>query len=170
MVGSMFVVLGYTAVYQQAFTTLPIAIHAGGLPPSAYGLVMALNGSVIVIAWPLTSRLLASKNHSLVVAAGIMLTGAGFAVTALASSVLAYASAVSVWTLGEIAMAAASGPAGCAARPARRNPATAPRGAHALAHLRSSRRSGRARPTRPRASHPQPHQNQRHETASPVAR
>jgi len=47
MAGFMLVVLGHMAVYQQAFTTLAIAMHAGGLPPRAYGLVMALNGIVI---------------------------------------------------------------------------------------------------------------------------
>ncbi len=41
--------------------------------------------------------------------AGNVLTGTGFAVTALASSALAYAGAVCIWTLGEIAMAAVSG-------------------------------------------------------------
>jgi hypothetical protein len=41
------------AVCQQAFTTLPIAMHQRGLPPRAYGLVMALNGIVIVILQPL---------------------------------------------------------------------------------------------------------------------
>jgi Major Facilitator Superfamily len=48
--------LGYTAVYQQAFTTLPIAMHQRGLPPRAYGLVMALNGTVIVIIQPLAGQ------------------------------------------------------------------------------------------------------------------
>ena len=109
MAGFMLVILGYTAVYQQAFTTLPIAMHASGLPPRAYGLVMALNGIVIVIAWPLAGGWLAGRDHSLVVVAGNVLTGAGFAVTALASCALAYAGAVCIWTLGEIAMAAAGG-------------------------------------------------------------
>jgi MFS family permease len=48
--------LGYTTVYQQAFTTLPIAMHADGLQPRAYGLVTALNGIVTVILQPLAGR------------------------------------------------------------------------------------------------------------------
>jgi len=109
MAGCALVALGYMAVYQQAFTTLPIAMHAAGLPPPAYGLVMALNGIVIVIAQPLAGRWLAGRDHSLVVVAGNMLTSAGFAVTALASSTATYAGAVCIWTLGEIAIAAAGG-------------------------------------------------------------
>lgn len=107
MAGFALVILGYMAVYQQGFTTLPIAMHAAGLPLSAYGLVMALNGIVIVIAQPLAGRWLAGRDHSLVVVVGNVLTGAGFAITALASAVPAYAGAVCIWTLGEIAMAAA---------------------------------------------------------------
>jgi MFS family permease len=107
MAGFALAILGYTAVYQQAFTTLPIAMHAAGLPLCAYGLVLALNGIVIVIAQPLAGRWLARRDHSLVVVAGHVLTGAGFAVTALASAAPAYAGAVCIWTLGEIAMAAA---------------------------------------------------------------
>jgi MFS family permease len=102
MAGFMLVVLG-----QKAFTTLPIAMHADGLPPRAYGLVMALNGIVIVITQPLASRWLASRDHSLVIVAGTVLLGAGFAITALASTAPAYAGAVCIWTLGEIALAAA---------------------------------------------------------------
>lgn len=99
--------LGYMAVYQQAFTTLPIAMGERGLPPHAYGLVMAVNGIVIVTIQPLASRWLAGRDPSLIVVAGNVLTAAGFAATAAASTVVGYAGAVCVWTLGEIAMAAA---------------------------------------------------------------
>lgn len=109
MAGFALVVLGQMAVYQQAFTTLPIAMHAGGLPPRAYGLVMALDGLVIVIAQPLARRWLAGRDHSLVIVAGTVLIGAGFAVNALASTAPAYAGEVCIWTLGEIAMAAVGG-------------------------------------------------------------
>ncbi|MGE5291366.1 MAG: MFS transporter [Micromonosporaceae bacterium] len=107
MVAFALVALGCMTVYQQAFTTLPIAMHAGGLPPRAYGLVMAVNGIVIVTVQPLTGRWLADRDPGRVAAAGNALTGAGFAATALAFTVLGYAGAVCVWTLGEIAMATA---------------------------------------------------------------
>ncbi len=102
------VTLAYMAVYQQAFTTLPLTMHLGGLPPRAYGLVMALNGTLIVILQPLAGRWLAARDPSLVTIAGNLLTGAGFAATTLASTVPGYAGAACIWTLGEIAMATAS--------------------------------------------------------------
>jgi len=105
----MLVVLGQTAVYQQGFTTLPIAMHAAGLPPRDYGLVMALNGVVIVTVQPLASTRLGRRDQGLVIAAGTVLLGAGFTVTCLASSALGYAGAACIWTLGEIATAAAGG-------------------------------------------------------------
>src|SRR5262249_51182628 len=105
----MLVVLGQMIVYQQGFTTLPIAMHAAGLPPRAYGLVMALNGVVIVTVQPLASTRLGRRDQGLVIAAGTVLLGAGFTVTCLASSALGYAGAACIWTLGEIATAAAGG-------------------------------------------------------------
>src|SRR5215510_7275559 len=105
----MLVVLGQMIVYQQGFTTLSIAMHAAGLPPRAYGLVMALNGVVIVTVQPLASTRLGRRDQGLVIAAGTVLLGAGFTVTCLASSALGYAGAACIWTLGEIATAAAGG-------------------------------------------------------------
>ncbi len=109
MAGFMLVVLGQMVVYQQGFTTLPIAMHTAGLPPSGYGLVMALNGAVIVVVQPLAGAWLGRREQGLVIVAGNVLLGAGFAVTCLASSVLGYGGAVCIWTLGEIATAAAGG-------------------------------------------------------------
>ena len=107
MAAFMLVVLGQMAVYQQAFTTLPIAMRAAALPPRDYGLVMALNGIVIVVVQPLAGTWLGQRDHSLVIVAGTVLLGAGFAVTSLASSTLGYGGAAVIWTLGEIATAAA---------------------------------------------------------------
>ncbi len=52
-VGSVLVVFGYAFVYLQAYSTLPLAMGHAGLPPSAYGLAMAVNGLGIVIVQPL---------------------------------------------------------------------------------------------------------------------
>jgi len=118
MAGFLLVVLGQMAVYQQGFTTLPIAMHAAGLPPRGYGLVMALNGILIVIVQPLAGTWLGRRDQGLVIVAGTVLLGAGFAVTCLASSVLGYGGAVCIWTLGEIATAAAGGAVAAALAPA----------------------------------------------------
>ncbi len=109
MIGFTLAMLGHAAVYQQAFTTLPLAMRADGLPPRAYGLAMAFNGITIVLVQPLISRWLGRHDHSLVIVVGNVLIGAGFTVTSLASSALTYMGAVFVWTLGEIAVAAVGG-------------------------------------------------------------
>lgn len=107
MAGFMLMVLGQMIVYQQGFTTLPIAMHTAGLPPRAYGLVMALNGIVVVAVQPLAGPWLGRRDQGMVIVAGNVLLGTGCAVTCLASSILGYAGAVCIWTLGEIATAAA---------------------------------------------------------------
>lgn len=118
MAAFMLVVLGQMVVYQQGFTTLPIAMHAAGLPPRGYGLVMALNGIVIVVVQPLAATWLSQRDQGLVIVVGNVLLGAGFAVTCLASSLLGYGAAVGVWTLGEITTAAAGGAVAASLAPA----------------------------------------------------
>jgi MFS family permease len=118
MAAFMLVVLGQMIVYEQGFTTLPIAMHAAGLPPRGYGLVMALNGIVIVIVQPLAGTWLSRRDQGLVIAAGNVLLGAGFALTCLASSLPGYGAAAGIWTLGEIATAAAGGAVAASLAPA----------------------------------------------------
>jgi MFS family permease len=119
MAGFMLVVLGQMVVYQQAFTTLPIAMRAASLPPRDYGLVMAFNGIVIVVVQPLAGAWLGRRDHSLIIVAGTMLLGAGFAATSLASSTLGYGGAAAIWTLGEIATTAAGSTVAADLAPAR---------------------------------------------------
>lgn len=61
----------------------------------------------LVLIQPLAGTWLGQRDHSLVIVAGTLLLGAGFATTSLASSLLGYGGAAVIWTLGEIAMAAA---------------------------------------------------------------
>jgi MFS family permease len=66
---------------------------------------MAVNGILIVALQPLVSGWLGKHDHCIVLAAGFVIVGLGFGLTALAGSVLAYAATVVVWTLGEIVTA-----------------------------------------------------------------
>jgi MFS family permease len=101
--------LAYTFVYLQSFTTLPLAMRARGLPPSAFGLALAVNGVLIVAVQPVASRWLARHDQVTVLAAGIAVVGLGFGLTSLAGSTVSYAAAVAVWTLGEILTAGSAG-------------------------------------------------------------
>ncbi|MEU8194744.1 MFS transporter [Microbispora amethystogenes] len=91
----------YALVYLQAYSTLPLAMTGQGLPTSAYGMAMAVNGLLIVVVQPVTTTWLARFDPSRVLAAGFALVGLGFALTSLVSSAAGHAATVAVWTLGE---------------------------------------------------------------------
>lgn len=89
-------------VYMQAFSTLPLAMERGGLPPQAYGQAMAVNGLVIVAAQPVLGTWLARRDTSAVIASGIVALGLGYGFLSLAASTWEYAVCVAIWTIGEI--------------------------------------------------------------------
>jgi MFS family permease len=102
MLAYLALTLCYCFVYLQSYTTLPLAMRLQGLSPQEYGLAMAVNGILIVALQPWVSGWLGRHDPCIVLAAGFVVVGLGFGLTALAGSVLAYAATVVVWTLGEI--------------------------------------------------------------------
>ncbi|MER6668611.1 MFS transporter [Amycolatopsis japonica] len=102
MAGLMLVSLVVAFVFLQSLATLPLAMREDGLSPAGYGLVMAVNGIVIVVVQPLVGHRLGRWDPSRVLTFGILLTGLGFGATAFASTTLAYAACAVFWTLGEI--------------------------------------------------------------------
>jgi MFS family permease len=105
MIAFLALSLCYCFVYLQAYTSLPLAMRLHGLSPQQYGLAMAVNGILIVALQPLAGGWLGRHDHTAVLAAGFVIVGLGFGLTALAGSVAAYAATVVVWTLGEIVTA-----------------------------------------------------------------
>jgi MFS family permease len=89
-------------VYLQMTTGLALHTHASGLSTSDFGLLMGLNGAIIICCeLPLTSitgRLPARA----VMACGQLLLGVGFALTGLAHALPVLGATVMVWTLGEM--------------------------------------------------------------------
>lgn len=94
--------LGFVTVYQQAFTTLPLAIRDSGLPTSDYGFIIALNGVLIVVLQPFTIGWIGRRPRTLVLALSQLTVGGGFALTAFAHTVPMFLLSLTVWTLGEI--------------------------------------------------------------------
>src|SRR5205823_5537384 len=92
-------------LFHQAFVTLPIDLQARGLSTSAYGVLIALNGVLITLLQPWVSRALAGFPRHRVLAAAAALVGIGFALTAAVQGIPGYVVSISVWSLGEIAMA-----------------------------------------------------------------
>ncbi|MFJ1752957.1 MDR family MFS transporter [Kitasatospora sp. NPDC088134] len=90
-------------VVLQGSSTLPVDMARHGLSPSVFGLVISLNGVLIVLLQLPLTRLMEGLDRTALLVAGALLTGWGFGLTALAgSSVALYALAVAVWTIGEI--------------------------------------------------------------------
>jgi MFS family permease len=90
----------------QAFCTLPLAMDADGLSPTAYGVAIAANGIVIILVQPLVSDRLGRMRRSWVLGASLLAMGLGEWSTALAESAPAFAGTVVLWSFGEIMFAA----------------------------------------------------------------
>ena len=86
--------------------TLPLDMAAAGLPPSDYGLAIAVNGALIVLITLQVTRFLERFPRYAVMALAALLLGAGFGLTELASTLPLYALTVVIWTLGEVIGAA----------------------------------------------------------------
>lgn len=111
MVCFTLVVLGNALVYSQTMSMLPVAMTGGEarLSPGEYGLAMALNGVLIVVVQPLASAWLGRRDPARMLAFGMAVMGAGFALTAFVTSVLGLAATIAVWTAGEIITAGIPG-------------------------------------------------------------
>jgi MFS family permease len=88
--------------YFQSFLVLPLAVTDAGLPPSAYGLVAATNGIVIVLLQPFAVRLTAHRDPSRTIAVSLAITALGFWLQSFATTLPAFLACTIVWTLGEI--------------------------------------------------------------------
>lgn len=89
-------------IYSQGHITLPLDMAANGLPPSDYGLAIAVNGALIVVVTLWISRRAARLPRYPVMAIAALLLGAGFGLTAFATTLPFYALTVVVWTFGEV--------------------------------------------------------------------
>jgi MFS family permease len=91
-------------IFHQGSSSLPVAMSRNGISPVAYGLVIALNGLVIVVLQIPVTGALRGRGRAGVLALSALLTGVGFGMTGFAgTSIVLYAASVVVWTLGEMA-------------------------------------------------------------------
>jgi MFS family permease len=99
------VVLAYAVLYGQATVLLPLAIRHAGLPASAFGYVVALNGILIIVLQPLLLGWLDRAPRRVTLPAGLATVGIGLAATPYCSEEWQFAATVALWTLGEIMVA-----------------------------------------------------------------
>jgi MFS family permease len=95
-------------IFVQSTVTLPLDLTARGISPATFGLVLGLNGVLIVVVQPFAARVLGQMRRSVVLAWASALTGVGFGLYAFTPEAGLAALAVCVWTLGEIAQAPAA--------------------------------------------------------------
>ncbi|MEH0983783.1 MFS transporter [Micromonospora sp. CPCC 205556] len=86
----------------QTSTIMPLAMRADGLGPSAYGVVVALGGALIVVGQLFVPRLIDRHRTDRVLALSTSLLAAGFGALALADALPVYLVAAVVWTVGSM--------------------------------------------------------------------
>ena len=89
-------------VFVQVFSTMSLEITRNGFSPSIYGLVISLNGALVVLCeLPLTTF---TKRYPArqMIALGYLLIGVGFASNALTRTLPLLALTVALFTLGEM--------------------------------------------------------------------
>jgi MFS family permease len=86
----------------QTSTIMPLAMRADGLGPSAYGLVVALGGALIVLGQLFVPRLIDRHRKHVVLAVSTALLALGFGALAAADALAVYLGAAVVWTVGSM--------------------------------------------------------------------
>ncbi len=88
----------------QSLSSLAHVMRADGLGAAAFGRVMAINGMLIVVGQPWLVPRFERLGRYRVLPCAALVFGLGFALHAVAGSSAGHVLAVSVWTLGEIAL------------------------------------------------------------------
>ncbi|KUL41641.1 transporter [Streptomyces regalis] len=99
VVGLSFLV---SVIFQQGSVGLPVAMGEAGFTPADYGLVVAVNGVLIVALQIPVTRFIEHRDPGRLLVISSVLAGYGFGLTAFAGSVGVFALTVCVWTLAEI--------------------------------------------------------------------
>ncbi|WP_245727602.1 MDR family MFS transporter [Streptomyces vietnamensis] len=89
-------------VFTAPWIGLPLTMANQGLSPSSYGVVIAVNGIVIVGFQLLVNKLTDKRSPVLLLTLSALLFAFGTGATALAGSPVAFAATVVVWTVGEM--------------------------------------------------------------------
>ncbi|MFD3660914.1 MDR family MFS transporter [Streptomyces sp. NPDC058659] len=89
-------------VFTAPWIGLPLTMAHQGLPPSSFGMVIAVNGIVIVGFQLLVNKLTDKRSPVLLLTLSSLLFALGTGATALAGSSVAFAVTVVVWTVGEM--------------------------------------------------------------------
>ncbi|HEY6798311.1 MAG TPA: MFS transporter, partial [Kineosporiaceae bacterium] len=89
-------------VYVQSTVGLPLHIAGVGLTAADFGLLIGLNGVLVLLLELPTAGVVVKRRAEYVLAVGNVFTGIGLALTGLATEVVWLAATVLLWTLGEM--------------------------------------------------------------------
>ncbi|WP_424215470.1 MDR family MFS transporter [Streptomyces sp. BI20] len=89
-------------IFTQGSVGLPVAMGREGYSSGDYGMVVMVNGLLIVLLQIPVTRFIQHRDPRRLLVISALLAGYGFALTALAGSLWMYALTVCVWTLAEI--------------------------------------------------------------------
>jgi MFS family permease len=92
-------------VFMQAVSTLPIYLRQSGFSNLEYGLLMSVNGIMIVVLQLPVTHWLSRFNAMSVVIIGGILIAIGFGLTAVSTNIAFIALTITIWTSGEILQA-----------------------------------------------------------------
>jgi MFS family permease len=93
----------------EASKMIPIAMHQRGLDPADFGIVIAVNGVMIVLGQLFVPRLVSGRKRAHVLAAAAILVGLGMGAVAFAGTVPLLMMTVVIWTAGEMINAPVNG-------------------------------------------------------------
>ncbi|KAA0942940.1 MDR family MFS transporter [Streptomyces apricus] len=89
-------------IFQQGFVGLPVAMGEAGFTPADYGLVIAVNGVLIVVLQIPVTRFIQDRDPRRLLVVSSLLAGYGFGLTAFAGSLGVFMLTICVWTLAEV--------------------------------------------------------------------
>lgn len=92
----------YMVIYVQPQITLPIIMQEEGFSTAQYGLLLSFNGALVVTLQLVADRLGRSVTEGRLLAAAVLVTGAGVAGHLFGVSMWVHALCVMVWTAGEL--------------------------------------------------------------------
>jgi MFS family permease len=96
-------------VYFQAYSTFPLQVTAYGFSSAVYGMLIGLNGLLVILIELPFSSVTRRFDMRRVMATGMLLIGVGFFIVGLGASITLLIAAVVVFTFGEIVHAPVAG-------------------------------------------------------------
>jgi MFS family permease len=98
-----------TMVDFQMLSTFALHVKANGFSSATYGMLISLNGILIVFFELMITAVTQRYKPRPIIALGYLLSGLGFALTGLAHTIPALAATVVIWTLGEMVASPVAG-------------------------------------------------------------